>query len=48
MKNIIDGDMDIKSLHKDTKKETYQTSYEEYGDMRVQEPTLQGNDGLKL
>jgi len=48
MKNILDGDISIKKLYKDTKKETYQTSLEEYGDSRTQEPTVEGNFRLKL
>jgi len=48
MQNILEGDLDIKSLYKDTKNETYQTSLEEYGDSRTQEPTVEGNFRLKL
>jgi len=48
MKNILEGDTTVKSLYKDTKKQTYQTSLEEYGDSRTQEPTLQGNGRMKL
>ncbi|MEA2051044.1 MAG: DUF1566 domain-containing protein [Campylobacterota bacterium] len=48
MQNILEGDKTIKSLYKDTKKETYQTSIEEYGDSRTQEPTIEGNFRLKL
>ena len=48
MKNIIKGDRDIKTLFKETKSETYDTSLEEYGDVRVQEPTIEGNYRLSL
>lgn len=48
MENILQGDKDIRSLYKETKKETYDTSLSEYGDVRVQEPTIQGNFRLKL
>ena len=48
MKNIIEGKKDIKSLYKNIKKQTYQTSYEEYGDMRVQEPQIYGNKNFGL
>jgi len=48
MKNIIKGDKDIRTLFKETKSETYDTSLEEYGDVRVQEPTIEGNYRLSL
>jgi len=48
MKNIIKGDNTIKSLYKDTKAQTYDTSMEEYGDLRAQEPTIDGNFRLML
>jgi Protein of unknown function (DUF1566) len=48
MKNIIEGDTDIKTLYKDTKSQTYDTSLEEYGDSRTQEPTIDGNFRLSL
>jgi hypothetical protein len=48
MKNILKGDKSIKKLYKDTKSQTYQTSLEEYGDTRTQEPTVEGNFRLKL
>ncbi|EDZ62459.1 hypothetical protein CBGD1_375 [Sulfurimonas gotlandica GD1] len=48
MKNIIEGDSDIKTLFKDTKAQTYDTSLEEYGDVRAQEPTIEGNFRLSL
>jgi len=48
MKNIIEGDLDIKTLYKDTKSQTYDTSLEEYGDSRTQEPTIDGNFRLSL
>ncbi len=48
MQNILEGKTDIRKLYKETKKETYNTSLEEYGDIRVQEPTVQGNFRLAL
>jgi len=48
MKNILEGDTDIKTLYKDTKNQTYDTSIEEYGDSRTQEPTIEGNFRMKL
>jgi hypothetical protein len=48
MQNILEGKTDIRNLYKETKKETYQTSLENYGDSRTQEPTLEGNGRLNL
>ncbi|MDA7817616.1 caspase family protein [Sulfurimonas sp.] len=48
MKNIIEGKSDIKTLYKETKSQTYDTSIEEYGDSRTQEPTVDGNLKLRL
>jgi hypothetical protein len=48
MKNIIEGDRDIKTLFRDVKSQTYDTSLEEYGDIRVQEPTIEGNFRIRL
>ena len=48
MKNILEGKKSIKNLHKSVKKQTYQTSIEEYGDSRTQEPTVDGNFRMKL
>ncbi len=48
MKNIIQGDKDIKTLYKHTKSQTYDTSIEEYGDSRTQEPTIEGNYRMSL
>lgn len=48
MKNLLEGDTDIKTLYKDTKSQTYQTSLEEYGDLKVQEPTIYGNYKMSL
>ena len=47
-KNIIEGKDTIKDLYKNTKSQTYDTSMEEYGDLRVQEPTIEGNFRLSL
>jgi uncharacterized caspase-like protein len=43
MKNILNGDRNIRKLYLDTKRMTYKTSLETYGDLRVQEPTIEGN-----
>ncbi len=48
MKNIIKGDKTVKQLYKDTQKETASTSREKYGDLRVQDPTIEGNFRMKL
>ena len=48
MKNILEGNNDIKTLYKNSKSQTYDTSLEEYGDLRVQEPSIVGNFGLSL
>jgi len=48
MKNILEGDTNVKKLYVDTKKETYNASLEEYGDGRTQEPTIDGNFRMKL
>ncbi|MEA3315723.1 MAG: caspase family protein, partial [Campylobacterota bacterium] len=48
MQNILEGEKDIGILYRDTKKETYQTSIEEYGDGRTQEPTIDGNYRMRL
>ncbi len=48
MKNILEGDREIRKLYKDVKSQTYETSFKEYGDLRVQEPTIEGNARMKL
>jgi hypothetical protein len=48
MKNILKGDTSIKKLYSDTKRETYKTSIREFGDLRVQHPTIDGNYNLGL
>ena len=48
MKNIIEGNKNIKTIYKDTKSQTYDTSLEEYGNLRTQEPTIDGNIRLSL
>ena len=48
MKNILEGDKDIKTLYGHVKTQTYDTSLEEYGDSRAQEPSVDGNYGLSL
>ncbi len=39
MKNMLEGDKDIKTLNKDTKAQTYDTSYRECADLKVLELT---------
>lgn len=48
MQNILEGDREIKKLYRDTKSETYETSLEEYGDVRAQEPQIEGNFRMRL
>ncbi len=48
MKNILEGKNDIASLYKEAKVQTYETSLQEYGDLRVQEPTIEGNARMEL
>ena len=48
MKSILSGNKDIKSIYQTTKKQTYDTSLSEYGDLRAQSPTINGNFRLKL
>jgi hypothetical protein len=48
MKSILEGESEIKDLYKSVKKLTYGTSMKEYGDLRVQEPTIEGNARMML
>ena len=48
MKNIIEGETDIKKLYKTTKHDTHGASIKEYGDVRAQEPTINGNARMSL
>ena len=48
MKNIIEGKDNVKRLFRKTSVETYDTSLEEYGDLRAQEPTAIGNTNMNL
>lgn len=48
MKNMLEGKRDVKELYKATKEQTYETSFKEYGDLRVQEPTIEGNARMEL
>ena len=48
MKNIINNKNNIKILFLKTKNQTYDTSFSEYGDLRVQEPTSDGNLKMNL
>ena len=43
MKNIISGNKSIDKVFMNAQMQTYQTSLKEYGDLRVQEPTVEGN-----
>ena len=47
-KNIIEGKREINEIFKNTKQETYDTSLKEFGNLRIQEPTLIGNSKLSL
>ena len=46
MKNILEGSTRVNTLFSKTRIQTYNTSYETFGDLRVQEPTLKGNKNL--
>ena len=46
--NLSEGKADIKSLYRNTKSQTYNASIKEYGDLRTQEPSIEGNYRLKL
>jgi len=48
MKNMLEGNTDIRTLYKNTKVQTYETSLKEYGDLRTQEPTIEGNTRMTL
>lgn len=48
MKDLIEGKNDAIGLFNDVKEQTYTTSLKEYGDLRVQEPTIDGNFRLSL
>ena len=48
MKNLLEGKSDVATLYKEAKAQTYQASLEEYGDLRVQEPTIEGNARMGL
>ena len=48
MQNILEGKKDIRTLYRETKSETYDTSLEEYGDVRIQEPQIEGNFRMQL
>jgi len=48
MRDLINGHDSVKTLFKSTYANTKETSFEEYGDLRVQEPTIEGNFRLNL
>ncbi len=48
MKSILEGKQDINSIHRNTYRKVKNTSTSEYGDLRVQHPTIDGNRELKL
>ena len=48
MKNLIEGKKSVKELYRNTKSQTYETSLEEYGDGRTQDPTIEGNYRMSL
>ncbi len=51
MKSILESDtqnINISDIYKQIKNETYDASLQEYGDLRAQEPQIEGNENLKL
>ena len=51
MKNILENPnphMQISEVYTKIKNETYEASLEEYGDLRTQEPQIEGNEKMKL
>lgn len=48
MKSILNGDKKLSKLYKNVYKNVKQTSSQEYGDLRVQHPTRDGNGKLRL
>lgn len=48
MKDLIKGSSDMSTLYNQVYRQTKNTSYELYGDLRVQEPSIDGNKKLKL
>ena len=48
IKNILNGDTNIKDLYKNSKQETYDASLEEYGNGRTQDPQIDGNIRMSL
>lgn len=51
MKNILENQnphMQISEVYTKIKNETYEASLEEYGDLRTQEPQIEGNEKMKL
>lgn len=48
MEELIKGERDIKSLYGKVYKNTKETTRKNYGDMRIQEPTMEGNDKIGL
>lgn len=48
MKNLIENSADVQTIYNNVYRDTKETSYKLYGDLRVQEPTLSGNMKLTL
>jgi hypothetical protein len=48
MKNLIEGKRNMNTLYNSTYRDTKNTSYDLYGDLRIQEPTFDGNINISL
>lgn len=48
MEELLKGEKNLKELYGKVYKNTKETTMKNYGDMRIQEPTLDGNSELKL
>ncbi|MDY0121174.1 MAG: peptidase C14, partial [Sulfurimonas sp.] len=48
MEELLGGERDVQNLYGKVYKKTKETTRENYGDMRLQEPTLDGNEKIEL
>jgi len=48
MKSLLEGEKDVKALYESVYKNVKKTSFEEYGDFRLQEPDIEGNKKFGL
>jgi hypothetical protein len=48
MQELLKGERNIQELYGKVYKQTKETTRENYGDMRLQEPTLDGNEKIEL